>query len=232
MTQPTNPPAPSVPELARKPQPMVISGEPRVSRRRALVGVMLGSSATGVLVGGLWAWLAPSIHAIVAINRAGERVHDYLGIESQNFFIAPFLLLGLLNVVAVVASVLVWQWREHRGPAMVAALSVGLAAAAVAAAAVGVLLVRLRYGALDFDTVSLAAGDHSLTYVTQAPPVFFARGPLQVVATLLSPAATASLVYALIAAGTVRDDLGGYPAVELASNATMDASEDPPAPVS
>jgi hypothetical protein len=193
--------------------------------------VVLGLAATGVLVGGLWAWLAPSIHAVVAITRAGERVHDYLGSESQNFFVAPFLMLGLLGVVAVVASVLVWQWREHRGPGMVVALAIGMTAAAAAAAAAGALLVRLRYGALDFDTVTLATGDHSLTYVTQAPPVFFARRPLQVAATLLSPAAIASLIYALMAAGTARDDLGGYPAVDQRSNALMGASEAPQAQV-
>ncbi|QUR69716.1 DUF2567 domain-containing protein [Mycobacterium spongiae] len=181
---------------------------------------MLGLVAAGLVVGGLWAWLAPSIHAVVAINRAGERVHDYLGTESQNFFVAPFLLLGLLSVLAVVASVLVWQWREHRGPGMVVALSIGSMAAAAAAAALGALLVRLHYGVLDFDTVLLAASDHSLTYVTQAPPVFFAHRPLQMVATVVMPAAIASLVYALIAAGTARDDLGGYPPAEPPSDKT------------
>ncbi len=34
----------------------------------------------------------------------------------------------------------------------------------------------LRYGALDLDTVPLSCGDHALTYVTQALPVFFAAG--------------------------------------------------------
>jgi hypothetical protein len=177
--------------------------------------VTLGLVVTGVLVGGLWAWIAPSIHAVVAVNRAGERVHDYLGSESENFFIAPFLLLSLLNTVAVVATVLVWQWRAHRGPQMVVGLCVGLMGAAAAAAGVGAVLVLLRYGALDFDTVPLLANaDHGLTYVIEAPPVFFARGPLQVVATLLSPAAVAALVYALIAAGNARDDLGADPAAD------------------
>lgn len=133
---------------------------------------MLGLSATGVLVGGLWAWIAPPIHAVVAITRAGERVHEYLGSESQNFFIAPFMLLGLLSVLAVVASALMWQWREHRGPQMVAGLSIGLTTAAAIAA------------------------------------------------------------YALLAAGTARDDLGGYPAVDPSSNARTEALETPQAPVS
>jgi hypothetical protein len=96
---------------------------------------------------------------------------------------------------------------------MVVGLSGGFVGAALAAAAVGAALVRLRYGALDFNTVALSTGDHSLTYVRQAPPVFFGHQPLQIAATLLAPTAIASLVYALLASGTVRDDLGGYPPV-------------------
>ena len=219
------------PGLGLPPQFAESFGAPRTSRRHALLAVVAGLSSMGVLVGGLWAWLAPQIHAVVAITRSGERVHEYLGAESQNFFVAPFLLLGLLGVVAVVASVLVWQWREHRGPGMVFALSFGLVAAAAAAAGVGAALVRLRYGALDFDTVQVADSDHSLTYVTQAPPVFFARQILPVAATLVSPAAAASLVFALLAAGTARDDLGGYPAAEKPSNAPRVEPEAPEAVV-
>ncbi|VBA38429.1 hypothetical protein LAUMK41_02555 [Mycobacterium attenuatum] len=207
------------------PQAVAVPGAPpaaRTSRRTAAITVLLGLSLTGVVVGALWAWVAPPIHAVVAMTRAGERVHDYLGEESQNFFIAPFLMLGLLGVVAVVAAVLVWQCRGSRGPGMVVTLSAGLASAAAVATAVGALLVRLRYGALDFDTVALASGEHSLTYVTQAPPVFFARRPWLVAATLLSPAATASLVYAMIAAGTARDDLGRYAGIGQASNAPVE----------
>ena len=178
---------------------------------RALLRVVARLVAAGVLVGALWAWIAPSIHAVVAISRKGDRVHDYLGSESQNFFIAPFLLLGMLGVVAVVAAVAAWQLRAHRGPEMVGALAVGLIGAAAVAAGVGALLVRLRYGALDFNTVALSTGDHSLTYVQQAPPVFFGHSPLLIAATLLVPTGIASLVYALIASGSARDDLGAYP---------------------
>ncbi|EUA68475.1 hypothetical protein I553_3940 [Mycobacterium xenopi 4042] len=51
----------------------------------------------------------------MALTHEGERVHDYLGNEADHFFVAAFLMLGLLTVVAVVASVLVWEWRAHRG---------------------------------------------------------------------------------------------------------------------
>ena len=140
-----------------------------------------------MVIGGLWAWIAPPIHAVVAITRAAERVHDYLGTESEHFFDAPCLMLGLLTVLAVVGAVLVWQWREHRGPAMVLGLSLGMATAAAAAATAGALLVRLAYGALNFDAVPLS-GSPSVAYVTQAPPVFFSQEPLQVALTLLWPA--------------------------------------------
>jgi hypothetical protein len=185
-------------------------GLPATRRRRAAVLVVLGLLAAGVVIGALWAWIAPPIHLVVAMTRGGERVHDYLGTESDHFFDVPCLMLGLLTVLAVVATVLVWQWRAHRGPGMVIGLTIGMVVAAAAASGLGALLVRLRYGALDVDAVPLS-GKPSVAYVVEAPPVFFGHGPLQVAATLVWPAAIAALVYAALAAGNARDDLGGFP---------------------
>jgi Protein of unknown function (DUF2567) len=187
------------------------SGEHFRSRDRAVLVVVLGLSAVGAVIGGWWAWIAPPIHAVAALTKAGERVHDYLGNDSDHFFVAPCLMLGLLTVVAVVASVLVWQRREQRGPAMAVALSIGLVAGAAAAVGVGALLVRLRYGALDFAAIPLSS-DHKVAYVVEAPPVLFAHGPLQVALTLIWPAGIAALVYAVLAAANARDDLGAFPA--------------------
>nr|WP_231639588.1 DUF2567 domain-containing protein [Mycobacterium sp. Marseille-P9652] len=177
-----------------------------------------GLAVTGVLIGGLWAWIAPPIHVVVAITRAGDRVHEYLGPEINHFFDAPCLMLGLLTVLAVVGTVLVWQWRAHRGPGMVVGLSVGMLAAAAAASAVGALLVRVRDGSLNFDAVPLI-GSPSVAYVVQAPPVFFADKPLQVAATLVWPVAIAALVYAVLAAANARDDLGALPVADQPSPA-------------
>lgn len=182
----------------------------RKARLRAVVIAGLGSAATGVLIGGVWAWIAPPIHAVVAMTHSGERVHDYLGNESDHFFDAPCLMLGLLTVLAVVGSVLVWQWRAHRGPGMVVALSIGMLIAAAAASGTGALLVRLNYGALNIDAVPLS-GHPAVAYVVEAPPVFFATGPLQLAVSLLWPAAIAALVYAVLAAADARDDLGAVP---------------------
>lgn len=204
---------------------------PRRSRARAIVVAAVGVALTGVALGGLWAWIAPPIHAVVAITRAGERVHDYLGTESQHFFDAPCLLLGLLTVLAVVAAALVWQWRGHRGPAMVIGLSIGMVVAAAAAAGTGALLVRLGYGAVNFDAVPLS-GKPSVAYVIEAPPVFFSQAPLQVAVTLMWPAGIAALVYAVLAAADARDDLGALPLADRPSNTPPAAPMEPEAAVS
>ena len=165
------------------------------------------------MIGALWAWLAPPIHGVVALTRSGERIRAYLGNEADHFFISAFLAVGMLGVLAVVAAVLVWQWRAHRGPMMVVALTIGSAAAAGALAGVGALLVRWRYGAIDVDAAPVSP-EHRVHYVVEAPAVFFGHSPLQIAATVLFPVAIAALVYALLAVSTARDDLGAWPPVE------------------
>src|SRR5271165_1319700 len=170
------------------PQP---SDAPRTSRRRAVVATAAGLLPAGVLVGVLWSWIAPPIHGVVALTHEGDRLQDYLGDESEKFFVAPFLMLGLVI-------------------------------AAAAAAGVGVLLVHLRYGVVDVAAAPVSH-DHPFYYFTEAPPVFFGRTPWQIACTLLLPASTAALVYAVPVAATARDDLGGYPAVDPSCPQPADA---------
>jgi hypothetical protein len=186
---------------------------PRISRRHAIAITVAGLTVAGALVGALWAWLAPPIHGVVALTKSGERIKAYLGNEADHFFIAAFLIVGMLGVVAVVAAVLLWQWRAHRGPVMAAALSIGLAAGAGAGAGVGAVLTRLRYAAIDMAGAPVSP-EHRVHYVVEAPAVFFGHAPLQIAATILLPAAAAALVYALMAVSTARDDLGAWPPVE------------------
>ena len=186
---------------------------PRVSRRRAAVTVVVGLAVAGALLGALWAWIAPPIHGVIALTKGGDRVHAYLGNESDNFFVAAFLLVGLAVALAVVSAVLVWQWRPHRGPVLAAALTIGSAAATGAAAGVGALIVRSRYDVIDIAGAPISP-EHRVHYATEAPPVFFAHSPLLIAASILFPAAMAALVYALIAVSTSRDDLGGWPPEE------------------
>lgn len=182
-------------------------------KARAAVVVIVGLTLAGAVIGALWSWLAPSAHGVIALTRSGQRVQTYLGSESDHLFVAAALLVGLLTSMAIVAAVLVWQWRAHRGPLMVAALSLGSVAAAGAAAGVGAALVHWHYGPVPFDTAPVTP-ENRVFYYSEAPPVFFAHGPLQIAATLLFPAAIAALTYALMAVATPRDDLGAWPPMD------------------
>jgi hypothetical protein len=186
---------------------------PRISRRRAVAITVAGLTAAGALVGALWAWLAPPIHGVVALTRKGDRVKAYLGNEADHFFVAAFLIVGMLGALAVIAAVLLWQWRAHRGPATMAALTIGAVAGAGAGAGVGAVLVRLRYGAIDIAGAPVSP-EHRVHYIIEGPAVFFGHSPLQIAATVLLPAALAALVYALMVVSTQRDDLDAWPPVE------------------
>jgi Protein of unknown function (DUF2567) len=188
---------------------------PDISGRVAAVRVFVGLLAAGAVVGALWAWLAPPIQGVVALTRAGDRVRAYLGNDSDHFFLGAFLQVGLLGVLAVVATVLVWQWRAHRGPVQVAALAAGMAGAAGVAAGVGAALVHWRYGSIDVDAAPVSEANR-VHYVMEAPAVFFGHGPLVIAVGILLPAAVAALAYALLTASTSRDDLGAWPPVEYA----------------
>ena len=201
------------------------SDAPRFSRRRAAMTVAAGLLPVGALVGGLWAWLAPPIKGVVVLAHSGERLHEYLGPESDHFFVAAFLMLGMLNVVAAVAAVLAWQWRAHRGPGMLVGMCSGMVIAAAAAIGVGVFVAHLRYGAVNLETIPLKPDQ--LHYFAQAAPVFFGAAPLQMACSLFLPAATAALVYAVPAAATARDDLGGHPPVETVYPRTESATATP-----
>jgi hypothetical protein len=173
---------------------------------RAVAIVVAGMAAAGVLVGCLWVLLAPPVHGAVALNKAGQRLHVYLGNEADHFFVSAVMMVGMLIAVAVVGAVLVWQWRQRRGPATVVALVLGGIASAAAATAVGAGLARLRYGAVEVATAPVSP-QHRVHYVTEASTVFFGHAPLQALATLLLPAAAAALAYAIMAAASAHDDL-------------------------
>jgi hypothetical protein len=186
---------------------------PRVSRRRAALIVVSGLTVAGVVVGAVWAWLAPPIGVVVGLSKSGERVRGYVGDEADHLFLAAFLMPGLLTVVAVVAAVLVWRWRAHRGPLMAGALTVGSMAAAGVATGVGAGLGRLRYGVVDMATAPVTP-EHRVHYAFEAGSVFFGHSPLQIAMTIVFPAGVAALVYALATLATTRDDLGAWPPVE------------------
>ena len=212
--------------------PMSSPGEePNVSRGRAAVTVVVGLAVAGAFVGLLWAWLAPPIHGLVALTRRGERITASLGSEADHWFTSAVLLIGMLSVLAVVAAVLLWQWRVHRGPVIAAALGLGCVAGAAAAAGVGALAAHWRYGSVDVAAAPVS-DERRVHYVVEAPAVFFGHSPLQIAMTLLFGAGVASLVYLLAATATARDDLSAWPRgsdpVPPATDRIVTAADVPP----
>lgn len=199
---------------------------PRLSQRQAAMRVVVGLALLGVVIGAVWAWLAPPIQLVIALTKSGDRVRGYVGDESDLLFLGAFLMTGLLFALAVTAAVAVWQWRAHRGPLMVAALSIGALAAAGAAAGVGAALTRWRHGAVDVAAAPISP-EHRVFYTHEAPAVFFGHGPLQIAASIIVPAGVAALVYAICALSTKRDDLGAWPPVEVAYLVTPAGTIDP-----
>lgn len=187
-----------------------MSGPPRRSRRSAAGIVVAGLMVCGVAVGALWSVIAPPIHTVTALTRAGERVDGFMGRDADNMFVSAAMMVGLLSMLAVVSTVAVWQWRAHRGPALVTALWIGQVLAAAAATATGVALAHVRYGTPDRQGVPLSPEDR-VHYFTEAPPVFLGHNGIQLALTLLLPAALAALGYALLTVATPRDDLGSWP---------------------
>ncbi|HYO01496.1 MAG TPA: DUF2567 domain-containing protein [Mycobacterium sp.] len=199
---------------------------PRLSHRQAAIRVVVGLALLGVVVGAVWAWLAPPIQLVIALTRDGDRVRGYVGDESDLLFLGAFLMTGLLFVLAVTSAVAVWQWRPHRGPVMAGALSIGALAAAGAAAGVGAALARWRHGVVDVAAAPISP-EHRVFYTHQAPAVFFGHSPLQIAASIVLPAGVAALVYAICALSTKRDDLGAWPPIEVAFLGAPDRTTDP-----
>jgi Protein of unknown function (DUF2567) len=177
---------------------------------RRWLAVPAGMALAGVAAGAVWAWLAPASHSAVVVTKSGKRLHEYLGNEADHYFDSAVMMVGLLVGLAVVSAVLVWQWRQRRGPAMVVGLTAGGVALAAAATGTGAGLVRLRHGHTDIGAV---AADHKIHYITEAPAVFLGHTPLQVLTVLLLPAAAAALTYGMMAAASAHDDLGVKPSV-------------------
>lgn len=183
---------------------------PRLSHFGAAVRLVLVLTVLGVLIGAAWAWLAPPIHVVYALTKGGDRVRGYVGDESDLVFLGAFLMTGLLVVLAVSAAVATWQWRPHRGPVLAGALALGALASAGAAAGVGAVVARWRYGAVDVGTAPISP-EHRIYYARQAPAVFFGHSPWQIAASVVLPAGIAALIYAISALSTRRDDLDAWP---------------------
>ena len=94
-----------------RPEPTSVA---RTFRPRPIAVAALGFSVIGVLIGGLGAWIAPPIHVAVAITRAGERVHEYLGTDAVAERFHRLRAAGDANALAAAAERFLAECRAAR----------------------------------------------------------------------------------------------------------------------
>lgn len=206
-----------------------MTGRPRLPRRAAAAIVVAALVLCGAALGALWSLIAPPIHTITALTKAGERVDAFLGRDADNLFVAAAMMIGMLSMLAVISTVAVWQWRAHRGPTLVTTLWIGQVLAAGAATGTGAALAHWRYGTPDHQGVPLSP-ENRVHYFTEAPPIFLGHNGFQIALTLLLPAALAALGYALLTVATPRDDLGSWPPEDYRHPVALPATADGRAP--
>jgi len=122
---------------------------------RGLAVLVAGTLVLGVVLGVVWARLAPG-QRFVVLDATSLAT---LPTESEHVFVdaALFVLLGLVG--GLVSAVVAWRWRRARGPVVLLVLTAASVLAAVLAHVVGLLLVPRP------DVAGAAPG----TVVTSAP---------------------------------------------------------------
>lgn len=165
------------------------SEHPRVVIRADLrpgIAVLVAVALLGLPLGWLWSALAPP----ELVRTGGGDTATSAVSQSEHRFdaLAVFVLLGL--AAGVLTGAVVWLFREHRGPVLVIAATVGALGAAWLALGTGQLLTA-------DDVVAVAQG----RFIARAPVV---ESSWAVVAQPLGVA----LAYSFAVAGNGHDDLG------------------------
>lgn len=177
---------------------------------RPLLGLAAVVVALGVVVGGVWAQLAP-VQRFAVVD---AQTLALLPTESAHVFVGTvlFLLAGL--VVGLLSAAVAWRWHALRGPLTLLVLAGASLLAALVAREVGLALVAGP------PPVDPAPG----TVITRAPE-------LRTWVVLVGQPLGAALGYAIATLLADRDDLGVADGRwDVLSSASPARPADPPAP--
>ncbi|MBE7186959.1 DUF2567 domain-containing protein [Jatrophihabitans endophyticus] len=157
---------------------------------RQALRTVLALSAIGAILGLVWAaWSPPGPQAQVL--GGGKFIAD----ETESFIAGDGRFLVLALIVGVVAAVLAWTDRAHRGPIVLGGLIVGGLTGSLLMELVGHLT-----GGGSFHGAQLPGTDYVIT--SRLPLSLHIQG------LLLIESAVAALVYGLLVAFAAADDLG------------------------
>ncbi|MDJ0406447.1 MULTISPECIES: DUF2567 domain-containing protein [Rhodococcus] len=117
----------------------------RQTRLRTAIVIAATTAGVSVLVGVVWAFLAPAEHLLVVSEGRGVALTG----ESLHQFDASAVFIWLALIVGVLSAVAAWLARLSRGPYALGGLIVGSAAGAGLMALVGSGVTKLRFPTAD-----------------------------------------------------------------------------------
>jgi hypothetical protein len=182
---------------------------PPTTRWRAIAALFAALLLVGVALGAIWSAWSPATPAAILLP-AGTQAD-----ETENFTAADGRFALLTGVVGILAGVLAWSLRSHRGALVAAALAAGGLGGSLLTDVVG----RLIRG----DGPKYSCGS------SQSPLHCTAHLPLsvQMHGLLFLEAGLAVLIYSMFVAFAADDDLGRPDPVRAARQARSVGPQDP-----
>jgi hypothetical protein len=160
--------------------------------RRAVSRIFAGVLIVNLVAGVAWAFIARPVRLVIVDAGLGQTLDG----DSANEFgaIGWFALMGI--AIGFVVAIAAWSYRQQRGVSLLYVIVATCALGSLSMAALGELIVRLRYPIVDDPKIG--------TVVSFAPRVFDGSMP---VALVLEPLIAAVVIF-VMAALSPFDDLG------------------------
>ena len=168
--------------------------------RRVVSRVLAGALIVNLLAGLAWAFIARPTRFLVVDNGLGQSLDG----ESSNEFAAIGWFALISAVIGLAVAITGWSSRKQRGIGLMSWIVAICALGSLTMAAIGELIVRLRYPIIDDPKIG--------TVVSFAPKIF--DGSLPVVLTI-EPLVAALAIF-VMAALSPFDDLGTERSVRAA----------------
>ncbi|CAM3931448.1 DUF2567 domain-containing protein [Smaragdicoccus niigatensis] len=160
--------------------------------RRAVSRILAGVLIVNMLAGVAWAFIARPVRFVIVDNGLGQSLDG----ESANEFGAIGWFALISAVLGLVLAVAAWSYRGQRGIPLLYVIIATCALGSLSMAAIGELIVRLRYPIVDDPKIGAV--------VSIAPKIFDGTIP---VVLALEPLIAAVVIF-VMAALSPFDDLG------------------------
>lgn len=160
--------------------------------RRAVSRILAGVLIVNMLAGLAWAFIARPVRYVIVDNGLGQSLDG----ESANEFGAIGWFVLVSAAIGLVVAIAAWSYRKQRGIPLLSVIVATCALGSLSMAAIGELVVRLRYPTADDPKIGAV--------VSIAPKIFDGSIPVS----LAFEPLIAAVVIFVMAALSPFDDLG------------------------